>query len=96
MDWKSKDKRSEVYFAIQTGRQREVITTADSNVTVYSLILNQDFGQHWHYQLEHDLLVSDSRTGNTVDDFETLFDRELSVLHDQSSLASGTATRVAP
>ncbi len=71
IDWKSKDNRSEIYFAIQTGRQREVITVADSNVTVYSLIVNQDLHDRWHYQFEHDLLVSNSRTDTSSDDFES-------------------------
>ena len=71
LDWKSPDQRSEVYFAIQTGRQREVVTIADSNVSVYSLIINQDLGDRWHYQLEHDLLTSRSRTGTASDNFES-------------------------
>jgi hypothetical protein len=37
---------------------------------IYSLIINQDLGQRWHYMLEHDLLVSNSRTGTASDDFE--------------------------
>ena len=71
LDWKSPDQRSEVYFAIQTGRQREVVTIADSNVSVYSLIINQDLGDRWHYQFEHDLLTSRSRTGTASDNFES-------------------------
>lgn len=71
IDWKSQNERSEIYFAIQTGRQREVITVADSNVTVYSLIMNQDLHDRWHYQFEHDLLVSNSRTDTPSDDFES-------------------------
>ena len=71
IDWKSENERSELYFAIQSGRQREVITVADSNVMIYSLIANQDLGERWHYMFEHDLLVSNSRTGTASDDFET-------------------------
>ena len=68
--WKA-DEGTEVYFAIQTGRQREVITVADSDVTNYSLVINRDIGDDWHYMLEHDLLLSNSRTGTAADDFET-------------------------
>ena len=71
IDWKSPDKRTEVYFAIQNGRQREAITVADSLVMNYSLIVNQELGRRWHYMFEHDLLVSNSRTGTASDDFET-------------------------
>ena len=49
----------------------EVVTVADSDVTVYSLIINQDLGDRWHYQFEHDLLLSDSRTGTASDDYES-------------------------
>jgi hypothetical protein len=71
LEWKSPNERSQIDFAIQTGRQRTVVTVADSNVTVYSLILNQKICQDWHYRLEHDLLVSQSRTGTPRDNFES-------------------------
>ena len=71
LDWKSHDERTEVYFAIQNGKQRTAITVADSNVMVYSLIINQKIHDRWHYMFEHDLLVSNSRTGTASDDFES-------------------------
>lgn len=70
LDWKSHDQRSEIYYAIQTGNQSSVITVAPSDVVIYSLIANQKINDCWHYMLEHDLLVSDSKTGNASDDFE--------------------------
>ena len=96
LDWKSPDQRSEVYFAIQTGRQREVVTVADSDVTVYSLIINQDLGDRWHYQFEHDLLLSDSRTGTASDDYESYSIANYLFYNIQRSLARGTQVRVAP
>jgi len=60
LQWTSSDERSQVYFAFQNGKQRTVITTADSNVLIYSLVVNQDISDRWHYMLEHDLLVSNS------------------------------------
>ena len=71
LQWMSSDERSQVYFAFQNGKQRTVITTADSNVMIYSLVVNQDIADRWHYMLEHDLLVSNSRTGTPSDDFES-------------------------
>ena len=44
---------------------------ADANVTMYSLIFNQDIREAWHYLLEHDLLVGNSRVGLAADDFES-------------------------
>lgn len=70
LQWTSSDEHSNAYFAIQTGKQRTVLTSADSNVTIYSLVLNQDCGDRWHYMLEHDLLISNSRTGVERDSFE--------------------------
>lgn len=60
--WKSPDEKSEVYFAIQSGRENGVITVADSNVMDYSLVINHELHDDWHYMLEHDLLISNSRT----------------------------------
>jgi hypothetical protein len=71
IDWKSHDERTEIYFAIQNGKQRTAITVADSSVMVYSLIINQKIHDRWHYMFEHDLLVSNSRTGTASDDFES-------------------------
>ncbi|WP_339736187.1 outer membrane beta-barrel protein [uncultured Gimesia sp.] len=71
IQWTSPDKHSQIYFAIQSGDQSTVITTADSNVVNYSLIVNQDLRHNWHYMLEHDLLTSHSRTGVARNNFET-------------------------
>jgi len=68
--YQSTDKRSELTFAFQTGRQQTRIVTADANVTVYSLIFKQDVNTDWRFMLEHDLLVSDSEVGIPADDFE--------------------------
>lgn len=70
-DWRSRDDRTRLDFAIQTGRQQGVISVADANVTMYSLIFNQDIREDWHYLLEHDLLVGNSRVGLAADDFES-------------------------
>ena len=69
--WKSLDERAWLDFAIQTGRQQGVISAADANVTMYSLIFNKRIGESWHYQAEHDLLVGNSRIGLAADDFES-------------------------
>jgi hypothetical protein len=71
LQWTSPDECSRLYFAFQNGKQRTVITSADSNVLIYSLVFNQDISDRWHYMLEHDLLVSNSRTGTPSDDFES-------------------------
>ena len=42
-----------------------------NNVLIYSLVVNQDISDRWHYMLEHDLLVSNSRTGTAGDEFES-------------------------
>jgi hypothetical protein len=68
--YQSTDKRSELTFAFQTGRQQTRIVTTDANVTVYSLTLKQDVNRYWQIMVEHDLLVSDSRVGVSADDFE--------------------------
>ena len=65
------DERAWLDFAIQTGRQQGVITAADADVTMYSLIFNRKFREAWHYQVEHDLLVGKSRIGLAADDFES-------------------------
>ncbi len=81
LQWTSPDERSQVYFAFQNGKQRTVITTADSNVLIYSLVVNQDISDRWHYMLEHDLLVSNSRTGTAERRLRVVFARALSVLY---------------
>jgi len=71
LTWKSRNKKSQIQFDFQNGKQRSAITVADSNVMVYSLVINQQLHEHWHYMLEHDLLVSNSRTGTIADDYES-------------------------
>ena len=68
--WKSPNEKSQIQFAFQDGKQRTNITVADSKVMIYSLVLNQKVGDRCHYMLEHDLLISNSRTGTAVDDYE--------------------------
>lgn len=70
LDWKSQDKNTEIYFAVQVGNQSSAITVANSDVIVYSLVVNQKINDRWHYMFEHDLLHSDSKTGTASDDFE--------------------------
>jgi hypothetical protein len=69
--WKSLDERAWLDFAIQTGRQQGVISVADANVTMYSLIFNKKIREDWHFRFEHDLLVGKSRIGLAADDFES-------------------------
>lgn len=71
VQWTARDQRQRLNFAMQTGRQQGVISSGDANVTVYSLIFNHTINEKWHYLVEHDLLVSQSRIGSPDDDFES-------------------------
>ena len=68
--WQSRDQRTELTFAKQTGHQRTRIVAADSLVNVYSLIFKQQLTTDCQFLLEHDLLKSDSRTAVATDNLE--------------------------
>lgn len=68
--WQSIDRQSELIFAIQTGQQRTRIVSADSYVNVYSLVFKKRLDRRWLILLEHDSLISDSRSSVSADDFE--------------------------
>lgn len=77
--WTSTDKRTQIQFDFQDGKQRTEISSGDAFTEVasgdalvvyYSLILDRKLGDNWHYIMEHDLMTSNSRSGISEDNFQ--------------------------
>lgn len=59
--WTSTDKKTQIQFDYQDGKQRTQVVENDSLVFYYSLILNHQINDRWNYIMEHDLMTSSSR-----------------------------------
>ena len=68
--WTSTDRKTQLQFDFQSGKQRTAVTSEDALVFYYSLIFDRQLADRWHYVMEHDLMNSRSRMGNPQDDYE--------------------------